>query len=203
VAILQALEEVSGVNILSKPNILTSNHKQAKIVVGENIPFVLQSRITETDPATPTAIRTFEYRDVGIILEITPHVSQSGLIRLEILSEFTKFIDTGSIDTQRTTKREAQTNVTMNSGSTVVIGGMIRDDRVSLERKIPFVGDIPLLGELFKVRRDQLQKTNLLMFITPHVLTDQEDLDRMTAEKKNQMQEALQGSGPGKVPPDS
>jgi len=203
VAILQALEEVSGVNILSKPNILTSNHKKARIVVGENIPFVLQSRITETDPATPTAIRTFEYRDVGIILDVTPHVSQSGLIRLEILSEFTKFIDTGSLDTQRTTKREAQTNVTMNSGSTVVIGGMIRDDQVSVERKIPFVGDIPLLGELFKFRRNQLQKTNLLMFITPHVLTGQDDLDRMTAEKKNQMQEALQGLQPQKAQPDS
>ena len=190
-AILQALEQKSGVNILSKPNIVTSNHNKARIVVGENIPFVMQSRITETDPATPTAIRTFEYRDVGIILDVTPHVSQGGLIRLEVQSEFTKFIDTGSLDTQRTTKREAQTNVTMNSGSTVVIGGLIRDDKVTVERKIPFVGDIPIVGELFKFRRDQVQKTNLLMFITPHVAGGQEDLDRITAEKKNEMKEAL------------
>ena len=192
-AILQALEQKSGVNILSKPNIVTSNHNKAKIVVGENIPFVMQSRITETDPATPTAIRTFEYRDVGIILEVTPHVSQSGLIRLELNSEFTKFIDTGSLDTQRTTKREAQTNVTMNSGSTVVIGGLIRDDKVTVEKKIPLVGDIPLVGELFKMRRDQLQKTNLLMFITPHVMAGQDDLDRITAAKKNEMKEATEG----------
>jgi len=192
-AILKALEQKSGVNILSKPNIVTSNHNKAKIVVGENIPFVMQSRITETDPATPTAIRTFEYRDVGIILEVTPHVSQSGLIRLELNSEFTKFIDTGSLDTQRTTKREAQTNVTMNSGSTVVIGGLIRDDKVTVEKKIPLVGDIPLVGELFKMRRDQLQKTNLLMFITPHVMAGQDDLDRITAAKKNEMKEATEG----------
>ncbi len=191
-AILQALERKSGVNILSKPNVVTSNHNKARIVVGENIPFVMQSRITETDPATPTAIRTFEYRDVGIILEVTPHVSQGGLIRLEVNSEFTKFIDTGSLDTQRTTKREAQTNVTMNSGSTVVIGGLIRDDKVSVERKIPFVGDIPIVGELFKFRRDQVQKTNLLMFMTPHIVGGQEDLERITAEKKNEMEEALQ-----------
>jgi len=190
-AILQALEQKSGVNILSKPNIVTSNHNKAKIVVGENIPFVMQSRITETDPATPTAIRTFEYRDVGIILEVTPHVSQGGLIRLEINSEFTKFIDTGSLDTQRTTKREAQTNITMNSGSTVVIGGLIRDDKVTLEQKIPIVGDIPLIGELFKFRRDQLQKTNLLMFITPHVMGTQEELDKITADKKAEMAESL------------
>jgi general secretion pathway protein D len=192
-AILQALEQKSGVNILSKPNIVTSNHNKAKIVVGENIPFVMQSRITETDPATPTAIRTFEYRDVGITLEVTPHVSQSGLIRLELNSEFTKFIDTGSLDTQRTTKREAQTNVTMNSGSTVVIGGLIRDDKVTVEKKIPLVGDIPLVGELFKMRRDQLQKTNLLMFITPHVMGSQDDLDRITTAKKNEMKEATEG----------
>lgn len=192
-AILKALEQKSGVNILSKPNIVTSNHNKAKIVVGENIPFVMQSRITETDPATPTAIRTFEYRDVGIILEVTPHVSKSGLIRLELKSEFTKFIDTGSLDTQRTTKREAQTNVTMNSGSTVVIGGLIRDDKVTVEKKIPLVGDIPLVGELFKMRRDQLQKTNLLMFITPHVMGSQDDLDRITAAKKNEMKEATEG----------
>ena len=189
-AILQALERKSGVNILSKPNIVTSNHNKAKIVVGENIPFVMQTRITEMGAATPEALRTFEYRDVGITLEVTPHVSQSGLIRLEIQSEFTKFIDTGSLDTQRTTKRQAETNITMNSGSTVVIGGLIRDDKVTVERKIPLAGDIPLIGELFKSRRDQLQKTNLLMFITPHVMAGQDDLDKMTAAKKSEMQEA-------------
>jgi len=191
-AILNALEETSGVNILSTPHILTSNHHKAKIIVGENIPFVLQSRITETDPATPTSIKTFEYRDVGIILDIIPHISQSGLIRLEIDSEFTKFIDTGSIDTQRTTKRQAQTNVIMNSGSTVVIGGLIRDDKITFERKIPLVGDIPLVGELFKLRREQLQKTNLLMFITPHIISSQEDLEQITEKKKKEMMPALQ-----------
>ena len=191
-AILNALRETSGVNILSTPHILTSNHNKAKIIVGENIPFVMQSRITETDPATPTSIKTFEYRDVGIVLDITPHISQSGLIRLEIDSEFTKFVDTGSLDTQRTTKRQAQTNITMNSGSTVVIGGLIRDDRITFERKIPLVGDIPLIGELFKFRRDRLQKTNLLMFITPHVMGSQQDLEQMTEEKKKEMAPALQ-----------
>ncbi len=191
-AILNALKETSGVNILSTPHILTSNHNKAKIIVGENIPFVMQSRITETDPATPTSIKTFEYRDVGIMLDITPHISQSGLIRLEIDSEFTKFVDTGSLDTQRTTKRQAQTNITMNSGSTVVIGGLIRDDKITLERKIPLVGDIPLIGELFKFSRDRLQKTNLLMFITPHVMASQQDLEQMTEEKKKEMAPALQ-----------
>jgi general secretion pathway protein D len=189
--ILHALEKVSGVNILSTPHILTSNHHKAKIIVGENRPFVTQSRITETtDLITPTVIKTFEYKDVGISLEITPHVSQGGLVRLEITSEFTKLIEdvtSPSTDTPTTAKREAQTVVSMNSGSTVVIGGLIRDDKVTIEKKIPFVSDIPLIGGLFRYEKDRLQKTNLLIFITPHVLGSQEDLTHITGEKKKEM----------------
>ena len=190
--VLHALEKLSGVNILSTPHILTSNHHKARIIVGENVPFVTQSRITETtDLLTPTVIKTYEYKDVGISLQITPHISQGGLIRLEIDSEFTKLIEdvtTASTDTPTTAKRQAQTVVSMKSGSTVVIGGLIRDDKVTIEKKVPFVGDIPLVGELFKYRRNRLQKTNLLIFITPHVMSTQEDLEQITEQKKKEME---------------
>ncbi|MFA5239275.1 MAG: secretin N-terminal domain-containing protein, partial [Phycisphaerae bacterium] len=190
--VLQALETLSGVNILSTPHILTSNHHKAKIIVGENVPYVTQSRITETtDLLTPTVIKTYEYKDVGISLEITPHISQGGLIRLEIDSEFTKLIEDAantSTDTPTTAKRQAQTVVSMKSGSTVVIGGLIRDDKVTLEKKVPFVGDIPWVGELFKYHRDRLQKTNLLIFITPHVMSTQDDLEQITQQKKKEME---------------
>jgi general secretion pathway protein D len=191
-SVLQALEKLSGVNILSTPHILTSNHHKARIIVGENVPYVTQSRITETtDLLTPTVIKTYEYKDVGISLQITPHISQGGLIRLEIDSEFTKLIEgvtTASTDTPTTAKRQAQTVISMKSGSTVVIGGLIRDDKVTLEKKIPLIGDIPLLGELFKYRKDRLQKTNLLIFITPHVMGTQEDLEQITDWKKKEME---------------
>jgi general secretion pathway protein D len=187
-AIVNALEKQSGVNILSTPRITTSNHHKAKIIVGENIPFVTQSRITEsTDPITPTVIKSFEYKDVGITMEITPHISQGGLVRLEISSEFTKLIDdvtTLATDTPTTAKREAQTVVSMNSGSTIVIGGLIRDDKVTSEKKVPLLGDIPIIGNLFKFKRDRIQKTNLLIFITPHVLTTAEDLQRVTEQQR-------------------
>jgi len=190
--ILHALEKQSGVNILSTPHILTSNHNKAKIIVGENIPYVVESRITETtDFITPTVIKTYDYKDVGISLEITPHISQGGLVRLEIDSEFTKLIEgvtTLSIDTPTTAKRQAQTVVSMNSGSTVVIGGLIRDDKVTVEKKIPLLGDIPLVGGLFKYQRDRLQKTNLLIFITPYVMDSQEDLEQITEEKRKEME---------------
>ena len=193
--ILHALEKISGVNILSTPHITTSNHHKARIIVGENIPFVVQSRITETDPITPTVIKTFEYKDVGISLEITPHISQGGSVRLEIDSQFTKLVETvttSSIDTPTTAKRQAQTVVSMNSGSTVVIGGLIRDDKVTIEKKVPLLADIPLIGGLFKFKRDRVQKTNLLIFITPHILSSQEDLEQITEKKKKEMGPALE-----------
>lgn len=197
-AILQALEKQSGVNILSTPHILTSNHRKAKIIVGENRPFVIQSRITEsTDPITPTVIKSFEYKDVGITLEITPHISQGGLIRLEIKSEFTKLIEdvtSTSLDTPTTAKRTAQTVVTMGSGATVVIGGLIRDDRIKTVKKVPLLGDIPVVGMLFQSQRDRTQKTNLLLFITPHVMSDQKDLEEMTNRKKEEMAPALEAN---------
>ena len=193
---LHALEKQSGVNILSTPYMLTSNHHKAKIIVGESRPFVMESRITEgADPLTPTVIRTYEYKDVGITMEITPHISQGGLIRLEIKSEFTKLIEdvtSLAVDTPSTAKREAETVVSMNSGSTVVIGGLIRDDKITLEKKIPFLADIPLIGGLFRYKKDQLQKTNLLIFITPHIMSSQEDLEQMAEEKKKEIEQVLE-----------
>ena len=195
-AMLHALEKQSGVNILSTPHILTSNNHKAKIIVGESRPFVMESRITEgADPLTPTVIRTYEYKDVGITMEITPHISQVGLIRLEIKSEFTKLIEdvtSLAVDTPTTAKREAETVVSINSGSTVVIGGLIRDDKITLEKKIPLIADIPLIGGLFRFKKDQVQKTNLLIFITPHIMGSQEDLEQMSEKKKKEIEQVLE-----------
>lgn len=194
-SILHALEKVSGVNILSTPHITTSNHHTAKIIVGENIPYIVESRITEIDLDTPSVIDTFEYKDVGISLEITPHISQSGLVRLEIDSEFTKLIEgvTGtSVNTPTTAKRQAQTVVSMKSGSTIVIGGLIRDDKVTLEKKIPLLGDLPLIGGLFRFQRERLQKTNLLIFITPHIIGSQKDQEQIAERKKKEMELAME-----------
>ncbi|MHC4166144.1 MAG: type II secretion system protein GspD, partial [Planctomycetota bacterium] len=157
--------------------------------------YVTESRITETsDFITPTVIDSFEYKDVGITLEITPHISQGGLVRLEIDSEFTKLVEgvTGSsVNTPTTAKRQVQTVVSMETGSTIVIGGLIRDDKTSVEKKVPLLGDLPVLGGLFKLQRDQMQKTNLLMFITPHVARSQEDMEQITEMKKREMEPVL------------
>jgi general secretion pathway protein D len=188
-AIMQALEKTSGINILSTPHILTSNHQEATITVADNVPFVSQSRVTEYDPATPTAIRTFDFKDVGIILKVRPHVSGADMVRMEINATFSKLIEgaTGlSNETPTTAKREAKTVISIASGSTVVIGGLMRDDKEKIEKKVPLLGDLPLVGVLFKSTQQHLQKTNLLLFITPHVLKDRDSLAEMTDRKKQE-----------------
>jgi general secretion pathway protein D len=189
-AILHALQKTSGVNILFTPQVTTSNHQKAKILVADNRPFLDQTRITETDPSTPTAIKSFVYKDVGILMELIPHIGQNGRIRLDTNMEFSKVVETvisADIDAPTTARRQVQTVVSMNSGSTIAIGGLIRDDKITIVKKIPLIGDIPLLGNLFRFKRDQLQKTNLIIFITPRILPDEPAMVKMTEEKKQKM----------------
>lgn len=191
-AIMQALEKNSDVNILSTPHVLTSNHQEATITVADNVPFVSQSRVTEYDPATPTAIRTFDFKDVGIILKVRPHVSATDMVRMEIDATFSKLIEgsTGlGSETPTTAKREAKTTISIASGATVVIGGLMRDDKEKVVKKVPLLGDLPLLGVLFRSTEQRVQKTNLLLFITPHVLKDRDSLAEMSERKKREQSE--------------
>ncbi|MBC8469021.1 MAG: type II secretion system secretin GspD [Planctomycetes bacterium] len=190
-AVLKALEKQAGVNILSTPHVLTSNHQEATIIVADNVPYVRDSRVTEIDPATPTKIQTYDFKDVGIELTVTPHISPGDYVRLEVDASFSKLVPsaaTGVIsgDTPTTATRDVKTVISIPGGATVVIGGLIRDDKETLEKKIPLLGDIPLIGGLFRVDRDRVQKTNLLLFITPHVLTTREAIEQITELKKRQ-----------------
>jgi general secretion pathway protein D len=189
--VLKALERHTGVNILSTPQILTSNHQEATIIVADNVPYVRDSRITELDPATPTTIQTFDFKDVGIELKVTPHISPGNLVRLDVDASFSKLVPsaaTGEIegDTPTTSTRDVKTVITIPNDVTVVIGGLIRDDKSTTVKKVPLLGDLPLIGGLFRVDGDRVQKTNLLLFITPHVLTTQEALEEITELKKKQ-----------------
>ena len=120
-----------------------------------------------------------------------PHVRQAGRVQLEVDAEFSKVIEGApgqSVDTPSTSKRSAKTVLTMDNGATVVIGGLIRDDKVTLVKQIPLLGDLPIIGGLFKWTRSQTQKTNLLIFITPYVLDTQDQMDQIAAEKKRQFE---------------
>jgi len=125
---------------------------------------------------------------VGVDMKITPHITQGKLIRLNIDSKFTQQVEsvTGlGPETPTTSKRSITTEVTMYDGSSIVIGGLIRDNKTVVESKIPILGDLPILGGLFRSKRDLVQKTNLLLFITPHILSTQQEIAKKSQEKQD------------------
>ncbi len=193
-AIINYYKKDSDFNILSAPYLFTRDNEQAEILIGKNIPYVTKSRITETDISTPTVIKTYEYKDVGIKLRITPHINPRGFVRLEIYELIEKLTEGPSPDTPATIKREISNTVEVKGGSTVVIGGLIRDDERKVVRKIPLLGDIPILGLLFRKTSTVIEKTSLMIFITPHIITSPEQIEEKTLQKRREGEAILPGS---------
>ncbi len=183
-ALLKALQSNSDVNILSTPQILTSDNQKAEIVVAQNVPFPgAQSQSVGGNVQT-----TIERKDVGIILRLTPQILENNLVKLEVYQEISSVIDTAqSVGTvvlgPTTNKRSANTTVIVHHSQTVVIGGLIRDNVVIAQRKIPLLGDIPLLGWLFRFHSRRVEKTNLMIFLTPHLVKESQDLDEIRGKK--------------------
>ncbi len=183
-AIINAVKRDDNFRILSTPQILTTDNEEARITVGENRPF--QTRAT-TDVSGGT-YESYEYRDVGKILKITPHVSEGRNVRLKLSLEVTSLdrLATAATTATRpvTQKRTIETTVLVRDSHTVVIGGLIDDNRSENETKVPGLGDIPILGWLFRNTSDAKQRTNLYVFLTPRVIKSPEEADKLLSEKK-------------------
>jgi general secretion pathway protein D len=190
-AVITALQDLTDANILSTPQILTTHNQKARIVVGQNVPFVTGSSTTTGGLVQQTVQR----QDVGVTLELTPQVMEGDRIQLDIRQEISTVQETAesvlvSIG-PTTNKREALTSVIVDDRQTVVIGGLMRDDVSKVERKIPLLGDIPLIGWLFKFRSRKAVKTNLLIFLTPHIVHDADEMEAIRKQKSDEMKEAL------------
>ncbi|MEK6745237.1 MAG: secretin N-terminal domain-containing protein [Nitrospirota bacterium] len=188
-ALLRALQSDTDVNVLSTPNILTSDNQKAEIMVGENVPFKTgQSQSAATGGSS--ILTTIERKDVGISLKITPQITSEDNVRLELYQEISNVVEsaTPNSDGPTTSKRSASTTVVIKDHETMVIGGLIRDNVVSSERKVPFLGDIPLLGWLFKYKNTRVEKTNLMIFITPYIIKNEQDAAEIT-RRQNATQE--------------
>jgi general secretion pathway protein D len=185
-AIINAVKKDDDFRILSTPQILTTDNQEARITVGENRPFQTQA----TTAVSGGTYESYEYRDVGKILKITPHVSEGRNVRLKLSLEVTSLdrLATQSTGLQSTrpvtNKRTIDTTVLVQDNHTVVIGGLIDDNRNANETKVPGLGDIPILGWLFKTHSDANQKTNLYVFITPRVIKNPEEADKLVSDKK-------------------
>ncbi len=193
-AVLRAFQRAEDVNILSTPHILTLNNEEAEIVVAQNIPFLKSQTGTaeSTTPGTTTpttaVLQTFEFKDVGIILRITPQISKGKFVRLNIFQEVSDVGAQQVLTTTPTTfKRQAKTVVVVENGQTVVIGGLIQDSQRQSTSGVPCLGSIPLLGNLFRTQSvGPQEKRNLLIFITPHIVNTPEDMAGITEQKKKE-----------------
>lgn len=178
------------VNVLSTPHILTSDNSDAEIVVGENVPFLSKFEAATGTSGEPI-IQSIERRDVGIRLKIKPKISEGDFVKLDIYQEISSISTTtvaGASDLI-TTKRSAKTMVVVKNNQTVVIGGLIQDKTSNSSTKIPLLGDLPLIGWLFKSDSDSNQKTNLLVFITPYIIEDFKGLEDLRNKKDLEFRE--------------
>lgn len=192
-AVLTALQNRDDVNILSTPQILTSDNQKAEIVVGENRPFPTG----QSQTSGGNTITTIERRDVGITLRLTPQIMESNLVKLDVFQEISAVSgesqSVGSIPLGViTNKRSATTSVLVQDGRTAVIGGLIRDNIVTGQRKIPLLGDIPLLGWLFKFESKRTEKTNLLIFLTPTIVRGPKEMAEIRAAKSEAMERHME-----------
>ncbi len=183
-ATIRALETTGKLDVLSRPYILASDNQLASITVGQEVPLIENSRITDTGQT----INTLQYRDVGILLDVIPHINPDGLVILDVAPEISTLTgETVPISDTASqpiiAKRSAQTRVGVRNGKTIVIGGLMEDRVTESVNKVPFLGDIPLLGEVFKRTIKNKAKTELLIFLTPHVAEDPDQLDGMSKDE--------------------
>ena len=189
---LNALQSNSSVDILSTPNILTMDNEEAKIVVGRNIPFpVSTGRDNNGQP-----IVSYQREDVAITLKVTPQINESNFVTLEVFQEVQEVEeDSQGLDANTagfiTSKRSAETTVVVRDNQTVVIGGLIGTTETEVETKVPLLGDLPLIGMLFRGRRNSSRKSNMLIFLTPHIIDEPQDLEEVYRVKWAQRQEYI------------
>ena len=184
-ATIHALAEVTKLEVLSRPSILTRNNQQAVITVGKRVPFIQNSRITY-DGQT---INTVTYDDIGIILQVTPHITDDRVVSMDVTPEISTLTGetvpiSSTVNAPVFATRSAQTGVVVPDGKTVVIGGLMEDSKTKDKKKVPILGNIPVLGALFSRKSDEKSKTELLIFLTPHVIENSGELESVSRAER-------------------
>lgn len=209
----RALEGDAGVNVLSTPNVLTLDNEEAKLLVGQNVPFITGS-YTPSSTSAANPFQTIERKDIGLTLRVKPQITEAGTVKLAIFQEVSSISRDATVKGADliTNKRSLESTVLVDDGQIIVLGGLIQDDQQSSIDKVPLLGDIPFLGGLFKYESRSHKKTNLMVFLRPHVLRDDGSARALTAERYDYIRN-LQGTmgfdanillpaeAPGQLPP--
>ncbi len=186
-ALLRALETKTDTNVLSTPNILTMDNEEAEILVGQNVPFITGSSSTQGGITNP--FQTIQRQDVGLTLRVTPQISEGDTIRLKIYQEISSV--TGGTAAEGgiiTSKRSIKTTVLAGDGNIIVLGGLMRDDTSKSVQRVPCIGAIPIIGEPFKFTDNSRTKTNLMVFLRPHIIRSRKDMKAITEQKYREVQ---------------
>jgi general secretion pathway protein D len=193
VGLLRALAGDTNNNILSTPSLVTLDNEEAEIVVGQTVPFITGSYTSAGEGATPTnPFQTIQREDVGLTLKIKPQINEGDAIRMEVTQEVSNISgSTVSASDLITNKRSVNTTVMVDDGQVLVLGGLIEDQLVESEQKVPLLGDIPLLGWLFRYQKNIKTKKDLMVFIHPRIMRDSSQGSALASEKYNYMR-ALQ-----------
>ena len=193
------LEESGSGNVLSTPNLLTLDNEEAKIVIGQNVPFVT-GQFTNTGSTTGTVnpFQTIERKDVGLTLKVKPQISENGTVKLAIYQEVSSVLASTANATNgpTTNKRTIESNVLVEDGAVVVLGGLLQDEYSGNQEKIPALGDVPFFGNLFKSETRTRKKTNLMVFLRPVVVRDAQSTEKLSLDRYDLMSAGLKAAQP-------
>ena len=187
-AILQALDSSTSANLLSMPSILTLDNEKASILVGQNVPFVTGSFTTSGNNSN-NPFQTIDRQDIGINLNVIPHIGDNGTVRLEVSQEVSSVVpgSTGNASGLITNKSLINTTILADDQQTIALGGLMRDNTTTRQQKVPGLGNVPFIGRLFRSDNDNTQKSNLIIFLQPTILRDGGAVASVTERKFNQM----------------
>jgi general secretion pathway protein D len=202
-ALARFFESTGDANVLSTPNLLTLDNEEAKIVIGQNVPFVTgQFTNTGASGNTVNPFQTIERKDVGLTLRVKPQIAENGTVRLTIYQETSSVDQNTRTDPNgpTTSKRTIETNVLVDDGSVVVIGGLLQDQYGRNQQKVPGVGDVPVLGGLFRSEARSRSKSNLMVFLRPIVVRDNAQSDALSIDRYDLMRTKQQNTQPPQSP---
>lgn len=197
-ALANFLQNSGDANVLSTPNLMTLDNEEARIIIGNNVPFVTGSYASTTGTAGVSPFTTVERKDVGLMLRVRPQINENGTVKMSVYQEVST-INTATlrdINGPTTSKRSIESNVLVEDGSIIVLGGLLQDDYSQSEDKVPLLGDLPGVGSLFRSENRSRRKTNLMVFLRPVVVRDAAAADALMMDRYDVIRAAQQGLQP-------